>query len=79
MTREGGEAKRCINMNEERYNQLDCTGEAPTPEEQAEGWHYCVEWDEMLIGPGWPEMDACICKRDDGTLYARPRKAPETL
>ena len=25
------------------------------------GWHYCAEWDGMLIHKTWPEMEVCIC------------------
>jgi hypothetical protein len=30
-----------------------------TPEEIALGWHFCVEFDGLLIGPGWPERACC--------------------
>jgi hypothetical protein len=23
--------------------------------------HYCPDWDYLLIGPGMPEMEACLC------------------
>jgi len=26
------------------------------------GWHFCPDWDFMLIGPEWPEMECCTCK-----------------
>lgn len=26
------------------------------------GWHYCPDWDFLLVGPGTPEMEACCCK-----------------
>lgn len=29
--------------------------------ELAEGWHFCPEWDGLLIGPGMDELDACLC------------------
>ena len=32
-----------------------------TNEELLEHWHWCPEWDYLLIGPGMDEMDACIC------------------
>ena len=25
------------------------------------GWHFCPDWDDMVIGPGMPEMEACTC------------------
>lgn len=32
-----------------------------TVEEIEAGWHYCPEWDGLLIGPGMSEEDACTC------------------
>jgi hypothetical protein len=32
-----------------------------TGQEKAEGWHYCPDWDGLLIGPGMGEMEWCIC------------------
>lgn len=34
---------------------------ALTPEEIAEGWHFCWEWDGLLVGPGMKELEACTC------------------
>lgn len=31
-------------------------------EEIAEGWHWCPEWDGLLVGPGMPEMESCVCQ-----------------
>ena len=33
-----------------------------TAEEIRAGWHFCFEWDGLLIGPGMEEMKACICE-----------------
>ena len=33
-----------------------------TPEEVAEGWHWCLDWDCLMIGPGtyeWADGDEC--------------------
>jgi len=32
-----------------------------TPEEVKAGWHFCPEWDYLVITPDSPEFDACIC------------------
>jgi hypothetical protein len=33
-----------------------------SPKEIEEGWHFCVEWDGLLIGPGMEaEMESCCC------------------
>ena len=48
-------------MHQRRREELERTGGPLEPEERAQGWHFCPEWDEMLIGPGWPEMASCLC------------------
>ena len=35
-----------------------------TPEEISVGWHYCRNWEWLLIGPGNPKMNNCKCKID---------------
>ena len=35
-------------MNDERYAEADVEGKL-TPEEIAEGWHFCCELDEALV------------------------------
>lgn len=51
-------------MNQDRYRELDRFGSSLTEEEVKEGWHYCPDWDAMLIGPSMPEeMKACLCHR----------------
>ena len=27
------------------------------------GYHFCPDWDGMLIGPNWPEAESCSCKK----------------
>jgi hypothetical protein len=53
-------------MTDARYNQLmNCPNEAIalTPEEMAEGWHFCCEFDGLLIGPEMKEeMEICSCE-----------------
>lgn len=48
-------------MDKKRYNELDRNGHGLTEEELKEGWHFCREWDGMLVGPDMPEMKACLC------------------
>ena len=33
-----------------------------TPEEISAGWHYCRDWEWVLIGPGNSKMDSCNCR-----------------
>lgn len=32
-----------------------------TIEECLAGWHFCYEWDGLLVGPGMPELEFCQC------------------
>ena len=49
-------------MDEKRRKQLECDRqESLTLQERLEGWHYCIDWDFMIIGPGMPEMKHCNC------------------
>ena len=32
-----------------------------TEEEIARGWHFCWDWDGLLVGPGMAERDCCSC------------------
>jgi len=46
----------------QRYKELETDDLAfLTDVERAEGWHWCPDWDYMLIGPNSPEMDCCTC------------------
>lgn len=40
----------------------DCDSIELTPEEIEAGWHFCPEWDGLLVGPGLEELDSCLCK-----------------
>ncbi len=46
----------------DRWRHLNKTGEALTPQEIAAGWHYCHDWDGLLIHPGDPEAECCSCR-----------------
>lgn len=48
-------------MNHNRYYQIDRDGYGLTEEEVKDGWHFCPEWDQMLIGPDMPELESCTC------------------
>ena len=52
-------------MERERYLAVQRGDEELTEQEIADGWHFCWEWDEMLIHPSWPEAEACTCEEDD--------------
>lgn len=49
-------------MERDRYDALMWHDEGElTPEEIADGWHWCWDWDGLLVGPGMMEMDCCVC------------------
>lgn len=47
-------------MTDERYLQLVRNEEeCLTSEEIAAGWHFCYEFDGLLVGPGMEETQFC--------------------
>ena len=52
-------------MGVARYHHLDRFGGTLAGWEVAEGWHFCPDWDEMLVGPGMPELESCLCGKGD--------------
>lgn len=51
-------------MKDERYLELERNPKAAlTDDEIAEGWHFCEEWDGMLINDKWPEAEVCLCSK----------------
>ena len=52
-------------MTPDRYHLLsesDDPEDCLTKEEMAAGWHYCYEFDGLLIGPGMDELEYCRCR-----------------
>lgn len=49
-------------MTDKRYSELmhniDLT---LTEEEIKEGWHFCQDWDGLLIHTSWKEYECCHC------------------
>lgn len=49
-------------MTPERYRELSRNmAAALTPEEVAAGWHFCCDWDGLLINDEYPEAECCTC------------------
>lgn len=48
-------------MTRDRFLQIDISGEGLTEEEWKQGYHWCYEWDAMLVGPGQEEALMCSC------------------
>lgn len=50
-------------MTRERYRELENNHSLSlTKEEVKQGYHFCYEWDGLLIHVTHPEFKACICK-----------------
>lgn len=48
-------------MTNERWIAVNNGADKLTPEEIAQGWHYCWDWDGLLVGPDMKEMECCTC------------------
>lgn len=60
-------------MDKERYGKLQCNSiygdkklflleeEKLTSEEWKQGYHYCLDWDGLFIGPDDKEFECCTC------------------
>jgi len=48
-------------MTEERWYDVEYNQANLTQKEINQGWHFCQDWDGMLVGPGMPEFDSCLC------------------
>lgn len=52
-------------MSTERWLELMKDDSLPCPTlteaEIKEGWHFCPDWDCLLIGPGMMEVEHCLC------------------
>lgn len=63
-------------MQKSRWYQLMNNDELPLSQEELdEGWHWCPEWDDLLVGPEMGEWDACQCELPQ--LRLRVKKALE--
>ena len=56
-------------MTPERWAELQEEDEPLTPEEITEGWHWCWEFDGLLVGPGSSELHCCQCLDPDHPVY----------
>jgi hypothetical protein len=67
-------------MTKKRYNELmdQANNLSLTKEEMAEGWHWCNEWDGLLVGPGDRELECCSCLPPDHSVYlTKPKQEHE--
>jgi len=54
----GGETMK---MSNARYDELWDSDLPLTQEEKDAGYHFCFDWDGLLVGPGTMEWDGCTC------------------
>lgn len=66
-------------MTPERYKEIDeyYPFVKITTDEWNEGWHFCDEWDGLLVGPGMGEFAACQCS--GLTLKAAKNRTEEEI
>ena len=51
-------------MTPERYQHLTtAAGDQLTEAEKGAGYHFCPDWDFLLIGPGFTELEGCRCPK----------------
>ena len=72
------------NMTDDRYRHLQNADDSElTTEEITEGWHWCGEFDGLLVGPGMGELRCCRCLPDGHPAYltvpAEEDPGPDTL
>lgn len=67
-------------MNERRYQQIMASeeNEPLLPYEIAEGWHFCAEFDGLLVGPAMGELRACHCLPKEHPVYQTAPVEPTT-
>lgn len=63
-------------MSRDRWNLLmNNDDEKLTEEEIKAGWHFCWEWDGLLIGPGMDETQCCT-SNCGSVVYEHQRPNP---
>lgn len=65
-------------MNDQRWKDVQENDNIKlASEEIAEGWHFCCEFDGLLVGPGSGELTCCSCLPKDHPVY-KTIEYPET-
>jgi hypothetical protein len=66
-------------VDKQRYEELDKSGEGLTDDEWENGWHWCDEWDGLLVGPGMTEALACSCNHPRIETWKKSQEALDTI
>lgn len=65
-------------MTKERWAALmDYDKAKLTQIERKMGWHFCIQQDDLLVGPGMMELDFCTCECAKHLPRPEPEKMPE--
>jgi hypothetical protein len=80
MTNSNGFTGDFFGMPYARYEELQWgTGPAQLSEDEiAQGWHWCLEWDDLLIHPLMSEYASCGCE-GCGAFAEKARKREEIM
>lgn len=69
-------AEQVNDIPEARYHALMANDDLQlTPAELKAGWHFCYDWDGLLIGPGMNEIENCTCWTEPGSIDC-PKHTP---
>lgn len=49
-------------MEYRRWLELERSDLPLMEEEVRDGWHFCPDWDGLLVGPGMSELQGCTCR-----------------
>ena len=68
-------------MTNNRWSEVMDNDVPLTESEISEGWHFCAEWDGLLVGPGMGELEPCKCLVHDHPVYKTisPHKDAEPI
>ena len=59
-----------LQVTNQRYSQVIDDDQSLTEAEAAAGWHFCAEFDGLLVGPGMGELRCCRCLPSSHPVYA---------
>lgn len=54
-----------MSMDKERWTQLMKDDSLKLSESELDqGWHFCPDWDGLLVGPEMGEYEYCTCRNE---------------
>lgn len=64
-------------MKKDRIIALQKAGNGLSEEEVKQGWHFCPDFDDLLVGPGNPEAFVCNCSLSSIEDWKKTEEAKE--